>query len=714
MTAQTIRDFTWSGSLGIGGMGSSQNSDDSAKLNEYRDLSDGPYGSFDLRGRSKKFYLDGYGESLGREDALFFFNGGGYGDFSFGLYGSWLPHNFGFGPFGARTPFVNPGSTNLVLFSTDPTLLADPGVPPWTSFKFAVERRDIGGFFEFSHGSPWYFRVETNQVDQSGINKADAAALGTSPGNGFADLPFPVDYTTTNVYAEGGFQTPRGHVSLSLMNSDFGNDNELVFFQNPFFGFGRDTATFWPDNDYVRVGLNGMYRQLFWNSTASARVTYDRNTDSFSMITAILNTSGVDVFSPTNPTSPMFNGKVENITAHASLASLPARRLDTRVYYHFYKRNNSSTDIQFQTLEPGLACFEEGTTSPENISVFCEGSRYGYVKHNPGIEAGYRINPGNRLSAGHDYYLTRRNRFDSDETRENRTYIQWSNTALETVTARVRYQFMRRRSDFLTDNAGLDANSPFFLERFSRSFDVANLNQHLLKAYFDWSPVPLLDFGFEAYYKRNNYKDLILGRLNDRRKEFYGSVSYGDPEKFRVTLFGDVEFINYDSFHRTVNAGTCPATAPDCFDPRIPPTAVAYNWAADLKDKNWTVELAADWLVRPTLTFKASGFVQQTNGSVDFQSETLASGEPAALLFPITAYDNTRRSSVWPRAVWLLSRHFELTLGYSFEKYSYSDDQLNGYEYTIGSGTARSYLSGIYAFPDYKLHLGYGTLRYLF
>jgi hypothetical protein len=346
--------------------------------------------------------------------------------------------------------------------------------------------------------------------------------------------------------------------------------------------------------------------------------------------------------------------------------------------------------------------------------VFCEGERYGYTKHNPGIEAGYRLTAGNRLSAGHDYLNTKRNRFDSDATREKKTFVQWANTSLDTLTVRLKYQYLQRRSDFLTNNAGFNANDQFYLERFSRSFDVANLNQHIAKAYLDWTPIPLLDFGFEAYYKKNNYRDLTLGRLNDRRKEFYGSVSYGDPSKFRVTLFGDIEFINYNSYHRTVNATPCPATAPNCFDPRIAATTTAFNWSGKLHDKNWTIELAGDWPVTAKLTFKVSGIVQETRGAVDFQSQTLASGAPATLLFPIKAFDNTRHGSINPRSVYLIAKQVQLTVGYAYEKFTYSDDQFNGYQYTIGTGTTRSYLGGIYAFPDYRMHAGYSTVRYLF
>jgi hypothetical protein len=390
--------------------------------------------------------------------------------------------------------------------------------------------------------------------------------------------------------------------------------------------------------------------------------------------------------------------------------------LDTRFYYKYYRRRNTSTDIEFQVpiTTSGLVCYEQSTTSPTNVNVDCESERYGYTKNNPGFEAGYRLTSGNRLSTGYDYLNTIRDRFDANKTIENKIFVQWANSSLDSLAARLKYQYLQRRSDFLTNNAGFNANDQFYLERFSRSFDVANLNQHLIKATLDYSLIHFLDFGFEAYYKKNDYKDLTLGRLNDRRKEFYGSISYGDPSKFRVTLFGDVEFINYNSYHRTINASPCPATAPNCFDPNIAPTTTAFNWSARLKDKNWTVELGADWPVTERLVLKGSAIVQETKGGVDFQSQTLADGTPAALLFPINAYDNTKRRSINPRAVYHPIRQVELTFGYAFEKYGYEDTQFAGYQYTVGTGTTTSYLSGIYAFPDYRAHIFYGTARYNF
>lgn len=708
--------FKLSGSVAVGGIDTGEDAKDPAKLYEYRDLYSGPLGSFELRGRSSSFYLDAFGENLGRDNMYINLDGGVYGQFRFQVYGDWLKHIFGCGPNGARTPYEDPGYSDLHLFSTTPATLANSSVPPWASFNFHAERRNIGGSFEFSGGTPWYALVETNEGYQSGINKVDAAALGTSPGNGFIDLPYPISYTTHNVMVEGGYQKPRGHISGNVAYSGFDNDHRLLNFQNPFFGFGADTATFAPDNSYIRIGASGMLRQLPLKSTLSGRVTYERGRDDVDMITEVLNTSGSSALTSTEPSSPIFHGKVENTTFHISYASEPARQLDTRVYYKYYKRSNSSTEMQFEIplTTSGLVCSEDNETGPNPISVFCAADRYGYSKHNPGVEAGYRITHGNRLSAGFDYLHTNRNRFDAETTREKKLFVQWSNTSLNILTTRFKYQYLQRRSDFLTDEAGFNANSPFFLERYNRSFDVANLNQHLIKANFDITPVEFLDFGFEAYYKRNNFKDFVLGRMNDRRKEFYGSISYGNPEKFRVTLFGDIELIDYDSYHRTVNASTCPDSSPNCFDPTTDPTTTAFNWGSKLKDKNWTVEFGADWPLTAHLTLKGSVLVQETRGSVDFQSQTLADGTPAALLFPIGAYDNTKRRSINPRAVYHFSNAAELTAGYAYEKYEYKDTQFEGYQYTIGSGTTTSYLSGIYAFPDYRANIAYATLRYIF
>jgi hypothetical protein len=69
-----------------------------------------------------------------------------------------------------------------------------------------------------------------------------------------------------------------------------------------------------------------------------------------------------------------------------------------------------------------------------------------------------------------------------------------------------------------------------------------------------------------------------------------------------VTFFGDIEFIQYDSYHRNIKGGTCPAGSSNCFNPNSPPTANAYNWDATNKDKNWALGIGTDWKAMERLT----------------------------------------------------------------------------------------------------------------
>src|ERR1700761_8632607 len=61
--------FRVSGSVGAGGIHTdTTNTPDASKLNEYRDLSSGFLSNFDVKGRNSKYWMDLFGENLGRDD----------------------------------------------------------------------------------------------------------------------------------------------------------------------------------------------------------------------------------------------------------------------------------------------------------------------------------------------------------------------------------------------------------------------------------------------------------------------------------------------------------------------------------------------------------------------------------------------------------------------------------------------------------------------
>ena len=705
--------FKWSGEASLGLRGVDDKARDASKLNEYRDLDSGPIGILDVRGRGDRYYVDGFGENLGRDDQYLDLRGGQYGVFKYRLYSNELRHNFGSGA-GAISPYSGIGTS--VLTATFP----NPNTSTWNTFDNSYKRRDTGGMFEFSGNSPFYVRADANQVTFKGVRVISSTQSGFS---GIVDLPTPVDYKTQNFTLEGGYQTRGGHVSLSWLHSKFSNDNELLRWTNGFFNL-FDTTPLPPSNELNRFAVNGHLGRLPLSSTLAGRVTYSKLTDEVSVLQNFLSTGGA---SPaTNPNSPVFNGEVLYKTASLSWTALPARQLDTRAYWYWSQKDNNSTQMEFTPLK-GSGLLGGGGTATTNCTngatpavpaTPCEPERFSYKKNNLGVEAGYRINRQNKVSAGFDYLDAERERIDFTENKDRKYTAEWKNSSLDSLTGRLKYQFLERRSTFHRS----DPSNP--IDAFVRRYDLANVDQNLVKLVLDVSPpVRFLDLGFEAIYKKNDFKDTILGRTEDERQEYYASVSYGDPKAFRVLLFGDIEFLKIDSTHRVGTGNPDPSAPPQPgVVPPGPPFDTTYNWAAKNKDKSWQVGLGADWLPMERLKLAGSLIYAQTHGTVDFAA--LPSGGVSPVVSPITLlpignFDNTRRTALNLKGTYRYDRHWSFTGGYAYERYRFSDIGYDGFTYVVPNAVvpnpaANSYLSGQSAFQNYTANIFYVLATYKF
>jgi len=684
------------GSISLGGIGvSKSDTKDASKLEEYRDLSDGVLSTFDLRARSGKQWFDAFGENIGRDDMYLSARGGVYDVFKARIYTDWLRHSY---VFDARTPFAGAGT------NTQTATFPQPNPATWFTTDIGYKRKDTSGFFEWQSFNPYYFRVDAGEVRYEG-SKLGSGASGTSPGNGFTDLAFPVEYKVTNVAVEGGYNTPKMHLALNWTYSKFENDNETITWNNPTFINAIDTTYLAPDNKYQRVGANATFRQLPWDSTLAMRYTWSKTESHADLATTVLNgaAGASPIYAPTLPNVGTFDGKIENQTFTLALASSPIKNVDTRVFYNYYKRKNDSTEVTYSG--PFVLCG----------GAPCEGLLFEYTKNNVGFDVYWRVARGHRLGLGYQYWDVDENREDYDHHTDNTFFLEYKNTVLDNLSARLKYEYLQRRSNYLRGNSGVDANDPNFLERFVGRFDLANLDQNKVKLTVDWSPMPLLDLSLEAIYKDNDYQDFTIGRTKDRREEVYASASYGDPSKLRFTVFGDVENIKYDSFHRNVGASPCnAASGPNCYDPSAPPNSTAYNWSATNKDKNWTVGAGVDWPAMDRLMIKASVLYYKTDGTADMASQGNF-GNP----LPINDFDTTETTSLNLKGIYSINKSWSVTGGYSYEKYSYSDVRFNGYQYTlpfpgVTNNASQSYLNGYNAFTPYEANIYYLVATYHF
>lgn len=685
----------WSGSVTAGARYIDDKADDPSKLDEYRSLGSGisVFGDFELRGHSDTGYLNAYGENFGRDNQFLDLKGGAYGVFKYRLYSDELRHNFGSGP-GARSPFSGIGSATLTAV-TPP----DNNFLGWNTFDHSYTRRDKGGMVEWQGTSPWYVRFDTNEVVREGVN-VFAGAKGTSPCCGFADLPSPIDYTTQNASAEFGYSSKRAHFAANVMHSTFRNGNDVLRWNNAYLGNGLDTTVLPPDNELTRVSFNGNLRQLPWNSTLAGRLVFSQLQNNVILEQTMLATTA-GAFSATNPSSPVFNGEIKRTNLSLSFSSHPTRALDTRAYLDYAKEDNDSTNISFA---PGA-----GLTGGICTAVTCAPEKYQYKRTKAGVEAGYRLSRANKVSGGLEFAEIERERIDFHNTDETRFFAQWKNSSLDALTARVKYQYLARRSDFRGDLAFWTANgNP--IDFYVRRFDVATVNQNQIKLILDAVPAPRLDLGFEAIFKDNDYKDTLLGRTNDRRQEFYASLGYGDPSAFRVLVFGDIETTKFESFHRVGTGASDPATPP-----AGPPNT--YNWTGNNEDKAWQLGVGWDWKQSARLSIKGSLSFAKTEGTADFTPE--AGVIPALVATPfqsITNVDNTKRTALNLKAVYAYDKQWELTGGYAYERYEYNDIAYTGTRYVAPDSNPNevSPVTGQYSFQPYKANIIYVAAKYKF
>lgn len=697
--------FKVEGTVNLGGIYNDESTNDAAKMNDIRDLTNGALFGWDIKGRSKEYWLDFFGENIGREDMYINLKGGSYGGLKYRLYSDSLTRNQ---VFGAKTPYSGAGTANHVN-TTWPNL----NDATWNRLDVGYDRRDDGGYFEFSGGSPWYFRVDGNQVTQSG-SKIGAASQGMSPGNGFVDLAFPTEYTTRNWSVEGGYGSKTMLITAQWLTSKFDTDNEAVNWTNGFWSNGTDKTYLAHDNKYNRMALNATFRQLPLNSTLAARWTKDELESSVPVGATVLGIangapSGTLASQlPTGANVSNFQGKVDHETFSLGLSSTPMKGLDTRIYLYDSNREDDSTHMVFESRPvtgPATGPITQYMNEP-----------YSYDKRNYGIDAFYRVNKANRVGLGWDYLdMDRKDeRYDYNRSKDRTWFAEWKTTMLDNVSARVKYTNLDRTSDFKLGSMGADANSADYMFRFQTAFDAQDLRQDKWKVTVDATPMEFLDVGLEYIYKDNDYQaqSTTLGRWKDNRRELYASLSYGDPAVARFTLFGDYEKVDYDSQHRVVGTSTA-TTPPGPYNPANPPTASNYNWQGTNKDSNYAYGIAVDWPATEKLMVKASFMYYKTDGSMDFAAPPTVAA--ASYPVPISLYDDSKRTAFNLKGTYAFSKTISLTAGWAYEKYEYKDAQYDGYRYTIpAANRADSYFMGYYMDPDYKANIFYGWVSWKF
>src|SRR5512143_152307 len=659
-------NFLWSGSLEAGGRGTNIDGanrngaygntkplsatnpltpftgpSDDAKAQEYQDINSAPIGVVDVRGGSRAYYLRAFGEEFGRDDQFINIVGGGWGTWKASFYNNDIPHNYSFN---ALSPLTNVGST-LLGFSS-PSGAYPPAANPnaWGTWNYGTQRNTTGGNLEVSMKSPWFIRADYNEVKTNGI-KPSSGQLGTGSGNGFIEFGAPADYKTKNTTIEGGYNSKQYGIKLAYMQSKFTDANDIMQWPNFYMRNGLDTSLLPPDNDLKKWSLNGYVKQLPWDSAIVARFSQSKLTNSVGLTAAPWTSSlkptgtgagatsaegnpkGVGYLltqpfdSSTNQNLSNFDGDIKKTNFNVAWNASPMAKLDMRVYYDYYDKENNSTTVSYRQGSQGSSC----ATPPAN-SATCftigelieeNGEAFQYKKNAAGFDASWAFDRANKLLGGFDWDRVKRNDLvlnnqDAPESDNYRYWIQYKNTGWNNLSGWVRYEFLQQKSDLIYTGSATSVQSQY------TPYNVNNSDRNKVKLWVDWTPAPLWLVGFGATWMDTDYKDNLYGRTKDKLQQYDLTAAWGD-ERLKITGIGNWGRVEYNQNYL---AGSYP--------PATPFTATSYTWGTKNTQDGWMLAAMADWAATEKLMLTASYSYQKTGGGVDFNSGYFGPPCPAA------------------------------------------------------------------------------------
>lgn len=664
--ATPVMAADFSGEVNLGGrFVDGDNTDKSAKFLEYRDLDNQLTTELTGRMTEDNFYLSLDGENLGYDDQSVSISGGYYGQARFKLFFDELTHNYSLDD---KSIYAGVGSNALTI---SPSVTVNDATT-WIPLDYAIERQQIGAQLELTFNTPFFFAVNVTQTEKEGVMPWGVNIDSTTGGSDAAEIPIPVDSTTTNMIVKTGYRTKRLFSQIDLTFSTFENDRDRVGLPvtgTPDFNSAQPGPVYFgPDNDMIQIGGQLVLRDLPIHSVLSIR-------GSHATMESDAQVAGTK------------DGELTYTKAAVSLRSRPMQKLDTELSYSFLQKDNKAASFLYNGNQTHV--FE-------------------YSKQHALLAATYRLNKDNRFKAGYDYLTVDRShmRFDAEETDDHTLFAEWKNSSLDMATAKIRYEHLNRSSDFNGAAKAIDTGDVIY--NYVRPFDTADKEQDKVRLMVDFSPADMLDVGFELNASVADYSDTVIGRTDEKTGELILDAGIRLP--FDVKLYG---YASIEKSEKDSNHVYWPGFNPTALNNGVPiPTASetgnGYNWYLERQDltKAFGLKLEVP-LLNDRLMLSSSYDYQKNDGEADFTANPAV-----AVLEDITAYDDYEQQSFDFNAKYAIKENMSVTVGYAYEKYELDDLGYN--DYLDVDTVSFNYLTGAYADMDYEANIGYVTLSYKF
>lgn len=545
------------------------NSSNSSKFNEYRDIKDGFY-LYDLGLQTETgtgYFLDAKGKNVGRDDQNLFLKGGRYGRWGVSLEWDEIIHRLSNR---AQTPYNNegggvftvPGNVPLVsdgtgasgdgrnLDSNAATMVGNDALASdymrdnVHGVKLENDRKKATASINYSLLDNLKFRLTMSNEDRNG-NKITYGPIGDRPPRSL-NIQFtePIDYRTQELKFETDYTGKKVQANFTYLLSKFENEIDTLTWENIYtnpagsagsggtYEFWNDTTatSLFPrnvatngrralpqDNLYQNAGLT-LGVNLPMDSRLTAAVSYGLAEQDENLIAYSTNSTvdgGVAWNDPAKLPRSSADAEIETKLFNLDYSINPIQRLNLRAYYRFYDFANNTPTEQWRYVTGDTVAASGGVAylnKRRNLA-------YEYDKQNYGLDANYSLGLwASTLGLGYEREEIDRE-FREASTDENIYRVSLRSRPANWVSFRTKYQYGDRDAghydaeaahstywyDAAEANNNIDSGFTFENHPDTRRFDVTDRERNQFDFQVTLAPADTVDVSASYRYRNDDY-----------------------------------------------------------------------------------------------------------------------------------------------------------------------------------------------------------------
>jgi len=681
-----------------------------AKLEEYRDLSEQPFGAFRLQlVRPDQSYLSELGGDLiGQEDQEFFLSTGRTGVWRFDFDWNQIPHLL---------------STNARLLATEPSrgVFTLPSPRPPLSAYNGAPTRDIGFRSDVAHlefslfpNPDWDLKVEYTRIKKDGDRPMGMAF--SSPGGNFYEVLQPIDQTIHDARIRGTWSGDWWQAQAGYTLSLFTNGLDSVTADNPCFRNAaacagdatnaqeRGRTSLPPDNMAHTLWVAGAVN-LPMRSRVAATASYSLRLQDDDFLPHTINPA---LSSPalTLPRKSL-DGKVGIFLFDVNATSRPLSPLALRARYRLFDFDDMRDELVF----PGHVVNDRAPIVNEPRIA----GKWSYTKQNADLDARWRFGSPLAATVGVGW-----ERWDRNRHREVPTSDEYSGKAAVDATpydwllARLTYRpSFRRISEYNTfahlEHTVIEDVTPDEQAQgqsvLLRKYDEADRDRQRVDLLLQFAPTDVITITPSAGYRNDDYYNSPLGLQHAEAWSLGLDLSWSPLEWLALSAGYTYEKIDQEMRSRNREVvGTATIDPPD------------FDWLSDNVDTIHTlyaglratlIPRVLDWVLNVAYSH-AKGEINTSNPVTPTSGTAAQRANATAKVMP-NFKDSLFRIDTAVRYAFL--KNWVAKLGYIYERWTGDDfrtDTLNPFM----PGTTSIFLGN--DLKDYAAHIFVVSLGYRF